>query len=98
MKVYTTKKDAAKAATKFLKEVSMIEEKYGFSFNSDTGDIYLSFRNQNKDVSLWDTISLGWDGDGSGIKVTEKIKDKNYYRQKALNKLSKKEREALNLK
>ena len=67
------------------------------TFNSDTGDVYLSFKS-NDDDKVWDSISLGWKGDGSGIKVIEEIKIKETIRQSALDKLTEAERELLGLK
>lgn len=67
------------------------------TFNSDTGDVYLSFKS-NDDDKVWDSISLGWKGDGSGIKVIEEIKIKEKIRQSALDKLTEEERELLGLK
>lgn len=95
MKVYT-KNEAIKASKEFLKKVSSLEEEYGLSFNSDTGDIYLSYRTE-EDNKYWDTVKIGWKGDGTGLKVFSKVKDDNYYKEKALSKLSEKEKEALGL-
>ncbi len=64
-----TKKEAIDVSNEFIKEVNKLEKKYSMTFNSDTGDVYLSYKTKEKDK--WDTISVGWDGDGSGIKVIE---------------------------
>lgn len=95
MKKYT-KEEAIKAANEFIKKVNELEKEYGLSFNSDAGDIYLSYKNST-DESYWGHVKLGWDGVGTGIKVTEIIKDKKYFREQALSKLSKEEKEALGL-
>ena len=91
-----TKQEAIQAATDFIKEVNKLEIKYSMTFNSDSGDIYFSFRSKD-DEKIWDTISLGWVGDGSGIKVMEKIKNKEKLRQSALSKLTDDEKEALDI-
>ena len=57
----------------------------------------LSFKS-NDDDKVWDSISLGWKGDGSGISVIEEIKIKEKIRQSALDKLTEEERELLGLK
>lgn len=91
-----TKNEAIEKAKEFIEKVNKLEEEYGLSFNSDEGDdIYLSFK--SKEDKKWDYIKLGWKGDGSGIKVMEVIKDKEYYKKQAISKLTKEEREALGL-
>lgn len=89
-----SKEEAIKIANDFINEVNLLEKKYNMSFNSDTGDVYLSFKTTEKD-KVWDSISLGWDGDGSGLKVTQKIKDIEKIKEQALSKLSDEERNAL---
>jgi hypothetical protein len=91
-----TKKEAIVIANEFITEVNKLEKKYNMTFNSDTGDVYLSFKS-NDDDKVWDSISLGWKGDGSGIKVIEEIKIKEKIRQSALDKLTEEERELLGL-
>jgi hypothetical protein len=90
-----TKKEAIVIANEFITEVNKLEKKYNMTFNSDTGDVYLSFKS-NDDGKVWDSISLGWKGDGSGISVIEEIKIKEKIRQ-ALDKLTYEERELLGL-
>lgn len=94
MKTYA-KKEAIEIAKEFIKEVNKLEEKYDMSFNSDTGDIYFSFKS-NEGTKVWDSISLGWDGDGSGIKVKES-ENIEELKQSALNKLTEKEKKVLGL-
>jgi hypothetical protein len=65
-----TKEEAIVIANGFITEVNKLEKKYNMSFNSDTGDVYLSFKS-NEDGKVWDSISLGWKGDGTGISVME---------------------------
>lgn len=91
-----SKEEALKKAKEFISEVNELEKKYNMSFSSDTGDVYLSFKTKEPFV-VWDTISLGWDGDGSGIKVTEEAKMKERIKEQALNKLTAEEREVLGL-
>jgi len=91
-----TKNEAIQIAKNFLEEIKKIEKEYNMFFNSDTGDIYLSFETK-KESSNWVTISIVWIGDGTGLIVTESIKDQEYYRKKALKKLSRKEKESLGL-
>ena len=91
-----SKNEAIEASKEFIKKVNDLEKEYGISFNSDKGDIYLSY--QAKDGSYkWDSVKIGWVGDGSGLKVTEIVKDSDYYKKQALSKLSKEEIEALGL-
>lgn len=90
-----SKEEAIKMANNFIKEINRLEKKYNMSLNSDTGDIYLSFKTTEKN-KVWDSISLGWHGDGSSIKVIEEIKMKEKLREQALSKLSFEERDALN--
>lgn len=89
------KVEAIEAAKEFIKKVNKLEEEYGMIFNTDNS-IYLSYQSK-EEGKHWDNIKLGWDGDGSPVKVKEVIKDKEYYKQKALKKLDDKEREALGL-
>ena len=91
-----TKQEAIKIAKDFIKEVNKLEKEYGMTFNSDTGDIYFSYRSKEKN-KVWDHVSLGWDGDDSGIKVIEETKIKEKIREQALNKLTDEEREVLGL-
>lgn len=94
--MHYTKIEAIEKAKEFIEEVNLLEKKYNLTLSSDTGDVYLNFK--TKQVGkVWDTINLGWVGDGSGIKVTEVLKDDKYYKEKALSKLSEKERKALGL-
>lgn len=95
-----TKQEAIKVASEFIAEVNLLEKKYNMSFNSDTGDVYLSFKCKGEEKTYPDTISLGWIGDGSGIKVMEKTKEalrQEALKQEALNKLTLEEREVLGL-
>ena len=91
-----SKAEAIENAKAFIKKVNELEEEFGFTFNSDTGDIYLSYKTK-EEIPIWDSVRIGWAGDGSGLKVTEIVKDSNYYKQQALSKLSKEEIEALGL-
>jgi hypothetical protein len=91
-----SKEKAINIANDFISDVNKLEKKYGMTFNSDTGDIYLSFKTTEKD-KVWDTISLGWDGDGSGMKVIETTKMKQKIREQALSKLTDEERDVLGL-
>lgn len=90
-----SKDEAIKVSNDFIKEVNELEKKYSMTFNSDTGDVYLTFKS-SEEGKYWDTISLGWDGDGTGIKVTEKYKNESI-RVKALSKLTDEERKILGL-
>ena len=92
------KSEAIEASKEFLKEVNKIEEKYGITFNSDDGDIYLSFKKKNPGTgSHWGHVTIGWVGDDSNLKVTEVVKDKEFYRKQALSKLSPEEIKSLGL-
>ena len=92
-----TKEEAIIAADAFLKEVIELQNKHGLSFNSDDGDIYLSFKVKNPTGNHWDHVNIGWTGDGSDLRVTEVIKDDEYYKKQALEKLSPEELKALGL-
>ncbi len=91
-----SKVEAIENAKEFIKKVNDLEKEFGFSFNTDDDDIYLSYATK-EGKPFYDTIKLGFIGDGSGIKVTERIKDKNFHKKQALSKLSKEEIEALGL-
>ncbi len=91
-----SKVEAIENAKEFIKKVNELEKEFGLTFNSDTSDIYLSYKTK-EEVPFWGSVKIGWIGDGSGLKVTEIIKDSDYYKQQALSKLSKKEIEALGL-
>ncbi len=91
-----SKNEAIESAKEFIKKVNALEKAYGIKFNSDTGDIYLSYKLKEGD-RIWDSVKIGWAGDGSGLKVTEIVKDSDYYKQQAISKLSKEEIEALGL-
>jgi len=98
MNITYRKEYAIEVAKLFLEEVQELEKKYAMNFNSDTGDIYLSFRLElNAEKKVWDTISLGWDGDGTQLKVIEEEKQKEILKQQALEKLTPEEKEALGL-
>ena len=86
-----TKEEATVVANKFITELLLLQIKYGLTLNSDTGDVYFSYK--SSEGKVWDSIPLGWDGDGTGIKVKEDSAEN--IRQSALAKLSKIEREAL---
>ncbi len=90
-----TKEQAIENAKKFLEEVTLLEEKYSISFNSDKGDIYLSYQTSKKD-KVWDFVNIGWTGDGTGLTVTEKTKDVK--KEEALSKLTDEDKELLGLK
>ena len=92
-----TKNEAIIASRKFLKEVQKIEKKFGISISSDEADIYLQFRSSEEDKH-WDVVHIGWDGDGTPLKVTDRIENKEYYKEQALAKLSDEEKDALDLK
>ena len=66
-----SKEEAIKIANDFISEINQLEKKFNMSFNSDN-NVYFSFKTNEKD-KYWDTISLGWDGDGTPIKVIEKL-------------------------
>lgn len=87
-----TKEEAIKIAKDFLQEVHQLEKKYGMSFNSDTGDIYLSFQILGSD-KIWDSVQLDWDG-GKMI-IIEKTKEE--LRKEALSKLTPEDIEILGL-
>ena len=91
-----TKQEAIKIAKDFIRKVNKLEKEYDMTFNSDTGDIYFSYKSKEKN-KVWDYISLGWIDDGNGIKVIEETKIKEKIREQALNKLTDEEREALGL-
>jgi hypothetical protein len=91
--LYNNHNDAVGKAIEFVGEINELETKYGFSLNTDH-EIYLTYRN-NDEMFTWSSVNLGWAGDGTPIRVTEVVKDKQYYKLKALSKLSKEECEAL---
>ncbi len=97
MELKYTKEEAIKTANNFMFEVNKLENRYNMSFNSDSGDIYLSYKTKDKLFKVWDTIDLGWDGRGTGIKVIETYNDDNKIREIALSKLSDREKEVLGL-
>lgn len=90
-----TKNEAIKKAKKYVKAVRKLNKKYGLKLNSDE-NIYLSFKTSDGD-KVWDHVNIGWKGDGTGLKVLESIKDKEYYREQALSKLSDQEKDALGI-
>ena len=91
-----SKNEAIEASNEFTKKVNDLEKEFGVKIGSDTGDIYLSYKTI-EGVPYWGTVKIGWVGDGSGLKVTEIVKDSDYYKKQALSKLSKEEIEALGL-
>ena len=96
-KIKYSKSEAIEATNDFLKKVSELEKEFGLSINSDTGDIYISYKTKIG-KPYWDTVKIGWKGDGTGLKVTEVIKDKEFFRQQGLAKLNEDEIKALGLK
>lgn len=91
MEIRYSKSEANIAAKEFIEEVSKLERKFGFTFNSDI-NIYLNYRSKERDT-IWDVVNLGFQGDDSGLKVT----DYDSYRREALSKLTEKEIEILGL-
>jgi hypothetical protein len=87
------KKEAIQKSKDFLKELKKLEKKYSLTLNSDSGDIYLSFK--NIDESKWDSVKIGWKGDNSGIQVMEKTDEDK--RKEILEKLTEKEKKLLGL-
>jgi hypothetical protein len=49
-----SKEEAIKIANDFIKEVNSLEKKYNMTFNSDTGDVYFSFKT-NEENKILDT-------------------------------------------
>lgn len=88
------KQEAILIAKEFIAEVNKLEQKYKMNFNSDTGDIYLSYQS-NEDGKYWDSISLG--GEESIIEVVEEIRIKEKLKEQALAKLTIEERDALGI-
>jgi hypothetical protein len=93
------KTEAVAASVEFLKELAVLQDKHGVSINSDEGDIYLTYKREptSEDFHIWGTIDIGWEGDGTGLKVTEVIKDEAYRKKQALAKLSPEDRKTLGL-
>lgn len=93
-----TKRKAIHAAKYFLAEVHQLEKRYGMNFNSDSGDIYLTFKTTEKATlafSDWGHINIGWVGDGTGLQVVDS--DIDEIREAALSKLTDEECEALGI-
>lgn len=90
-----SEEEALKKANDFITEVNILEKKYGLTFNSDSGDVYLTYQTTEKD-KFWGHIDLGWDGDSSGIKVKHKNREQKI-KEEALAKLTDVEREILGL-
>lgn len=59
-----TKEEANKNANLFLKDIFALEKKYNMSLNSDTGDIYFSFKNE---LNRWDSIKIVWSDSGKTV-------------------------------
>jgi hypothetical protein len=91
-----TKEEAIQHAEKFLAEVRKLEEQYSLSFNSDTGDVYLSFKKNHTGSDQWGHVKVGWEGDGTGLKVMSKKKTDKV--AEALSKLSEEDKKVLGLK
>ena len=96
MKKYT-KNEAIIKSNEFIKDLIVIQEKYGMTINTDH-NIYLSFLEKDKDGYVqYGSVDVGWEGDGTPIKVLDVIKDTEYHRKSALSKLSGDELSALGL-
>lgn len=91
------KQEAILIAIEFMDEVNKLEKKYNMSFSSDTGDIYLQYKTNEKIFRVWDTIDLGWIDGQKGLKVIENHNNDDKIREIALSKLSDKEKEVLGL-
>jgi hypothetical protein len=91
-----TKKEAIKVAHEFICELNKLGKKYDMFFNSDTNNAYLSFKTKETG-KVWDSISVSWYGDGSGLQVIEEEKIKEKLIEQALAKLTEDERNALGL-
>lgn len=96
MEIKYSKLEAIDSAKEFIGKVNKLERQYGLSFNSDTGSLYLSYKTK-EGTPVWDSVKIGWKGDGTGIKVTEEVKDSDYFRKQALSKLTPEEIELLGL-
>jgi hypothetical protein len=73
MKRYT-KEEAINNSKLFIEELLKLQEKYSLRIDSDTGDVYISY--QSSDTNrVWENIEIGWEGDGSSLKVIEKTKE-----------------------
>lgn len=93
MKEYT-KSEAIEKSREFLNELQLLEEKYSLSLNSDTGDVYISFKKSDRTSGYyWGSVNIGWEGDGTGLKVMEKTEED--IKNEALSKLTEEERKAL---
>ncbi len=93
-KLYT-KEEAIQNAEVFLAEVKALEEKHAMSFNSDTGDIYLSFKKNHTGSDQWGSVKIGWKGNGTGLIVKENTEEDKI--QIALSKLSEDDIKSLGL-
>jgi len=93
------REQAIEAANEFIKKVNKLEEEYALTFNTDH-EIYLTYKKQEPgSESHWGYINLGWDGDGSGIKVTDVYKDAyTLRREEALSKLTEEDKQILGIK
>ena len=65
-----TKEEANKNANLFLKDIFALEKKYNMSLNSDTGDIYFSFKNE---LNRWDSVKIVWSDSGKTGTCTKTI-------------------------
>lgn len=93
MKRYT-KEEAINNSKLFIEELLKLQEKYSLRIASDTGDVYISY--QSSDTNrVWGNIKIGWEGDGSNLKVIEKTKEDKII--EALSKLSDEEKKLLGL-
>ena len=90
-KIKLTKKEAIKNTELFLEEMHKLEDEYGILLSSDEGDIYTQYLSSEENG--WKSIEIGWDGDGSPLKVMEEIDHKSI----GLSKLTEDEKEALGL-
>ena len=88
-----TKEEAIVVANSFIEELRILEEKHSMSVNADE-DIYLSFQS-SKTNEHWGYVKIGWEGDGTGLKVLDNVKKEKI--NKALSKLSDEEKELLGL-
>ncbi len=88
-----SKEKAILIANEFVKGIHFLQKKYNMKLNSDC-NLHLSYYNNEK-PTYRESIKIGWEGDGSDLKVLEKTKE--HLRQQALSKLTNEEKEVLGL-
>jgi len=94
--ILENKKAAIRNSKLFLEDLENLQNEHGVNINSDSGDIYLSYKDKYTKYSSgwkWEYIDINWIGDGTELKVMTELTAKEI----ALSKLSEEDKVVLGI-